>query len=113
MFSSARMGCPAATRPISGTATTLLSFACISSISTTSRRLPTTPTTSANRSAPALALTQVALGVLTILTFKGLVPVTAHLLVAALLLADFVALLAVTRSSPASDVAPAALGVAA
>jgi heme A synthase len=63
--------------------------------------------------APALALTQVALGVFTILTFKGLVPVTAHLLVAALLLADFVALLAVTRSSPASDVASAALGVAA
>jgi heme A synthase len=63
--------------------------------------------------APALALTQVALGVLTILTFKGLVPVTAHLLVAALLLADFVALLAITRSSPASGVAPAALGVAA
>ena len=63
--------------------------------------------------APALALTQLALGVLTILTFKALVPVSAHLLMAALLLADFVALLAVTKSSPASHPAPAALGVAA
>jgi heme A synthase len=63
--------------------------------------------------APALALVQIALGVLTIATFKDLVPVTAHLLVAALLLADFVALLAFTRRSPAVSAAPAALGVAA
>ena len=63
--------------------------------------------------APALVIVQIALGVLTIVTFKGLVPVTAHLLVAALLLADFVALLAVTRRSPALSPAPVALGVAA
>src|SRR5205085_4102264 len=44
--------------------------------------------------APALVLAQIALGILTILTYKDLVPVTAHLLVAALLLADYVALLA-------------------
>lgn len=41
---------------------------------------------------PALVLAQLALGVLTIATFKDLVPVTAHLLVAALLLADCVGL---------------------
>lgn len=42
---------------------------------------------------PLLVALQIALGILTILTFKGLVPLTAHLLVAALLLADQVALL--------------------
>ena len=60
--------------------------------------------------APALVLVQIGLGILTILTFKDLVPVTAHLLVAALLLADYVALLAMTRE-PAP--VPLALGVAA
>jgi heme A synthase len=60
--------------------------------------------------APALVVIQIALGVLTIVTFKDLVPVTAHLLVAALLLADCVALLAITRE-PAP--VPLALGVAA
>jgi heme A synthase len=58
--------------------------------------------------APALVLVQIGLGILTILTFKDLVPVTAHLLVAALLLADYVALLAMTRE-PAP--LPLALGV--
>lgn len=47
--------------------------------------------------APVLVLLQIALGVATILTFKDLVPLTAHLLVGALLLADCVALLALTR----------------
>jgi heme A synthase len=60
--------------------------------------------------APALVVIQIALGILTIVTFKDLVPVTAHLLVAALLLADHAALLAMTRE-PAS--VPLALGVAA
>ena len=60
--------------------------------------------------APALVLAQIALGILTILTYKDLVPVTAHLLVAALLLADYVALLAMTREPAA---VPMALGVAA
>ena len=63
--------------------------------------------------APALVLAQIALGILTIVTFKGLLPVTLHLLVAALLLADCVALLAVTKRAPALDSAPAALGSAA
>ena len=58
--------------------------------------------------APALVLAQIALGILTILTFKDLVPVTAHLLVAALLLADYVALLAMTQE-PAP--VPLSLGV--
>jgi heme A synthase len=62
--------------------------------------------------APVLVLLQMALGVLTITTFKDLVPVTAHLLVAALLLADSVALLALTRRAPEYERAPAALGVA-
>jgi len=62
---------------------------------------------------PLLVAVQIALGVLTIVTFKDLVPLTAHLLVAALLLADFVALLALTRRAPAPQAAPAALGVAA
>jgi len=60
--------------------------------------------------APALVLVQIGLGILTILTFKNLVPVTAHLLVAALLLADYVALLAMTREPVP---VPLALGVAA
>ena len=47
--------------------------------------------------APALVLVQIALGVATIVTFKDLVPLTAHLLLGALLLADSVALLALTR----------------
>ncbi len=47
---------------------------------------------------PALVAVQIALGVATILTLKDLVPLTAHLLVGALLLADCVALLALTRS---------------
>ena len=47
--------------------------------------------------APALAVLQIGLGILTIVTFKDLVPVTAHLLVAALLFADSVGLLAMTR----------------
>jgi heme A synthase len=59
---------------------------------------------------PALAMTQIVLGILTIVTFKDLVPVTAHLLLAALLLADYVALLAMTREPAAL---PLALGVAA
>ena len=62
---------------------------------------------------PALALVQITLGVLTILTFKYLVPLTAHLLVGALMLADCVALLALTRRLPSTQAAPAALGVAA
>jgi heme A synthase len=49
--------------------------------------------------APALVVVQIALGVLTILTFKDLVPLTAHLLVGALLLADQVALLSMTHRS--------------
>ena len=49
--------------------------------------------------APALVLLQIVLGVLTILTFKDLVPLTAHLLVGALLLADCVSLLALTRAA--------------
>lgn len=50
--------------------------------------------------APALALLQIALGVMTILSFKGIVPLTAHLLVGALLLADCVSLLALARPEP-------------
>ena len=47
--------------------------------------------------APALVLIQIGLGIATILTFKDLAPLTAHLLVGALLLADQVALLALAR----------------
>jgi heme A synthase len=61
---------------------------------------------------PALVLVQIALGVLTILTFKDLVPLTGHLLVGALLLADCVALLALTRAEPAAARAPAAVRLA-
>jgi len=62
---------------------------------------------------PLLAVLQIALGVLTITTFKDLVPVTAHLLVAALLLADVVSLAVVV--GPSRDRVPAqapALGAA-
>ena len=52
---------------------------------------------------PALVLVQIVLGVLTILTFKDLVPLTAHLMVGALLLADCVALLALTRFVAAAE----------
>ncbi|MFL5438699.1 MAG: COX15/CtaA family protein, partial [Myxococcales bacterium] len=62
---------------------------------------------------PLLVGVQIALGVSTILTFKDLVPLTAHLMVGALLMMDQVALLAVTRRAPAAESAPAALGVAA
>jgi len=50
--------------------------------------------------APALALLQIALGLLTILSLKDIVPLTAHLLVGALLLADCVSLLALARPEP-------------
>jgi heme A synthase len=76
-------------------------------------RAPSAPVRALAWAAPALVLVQIALGVLTILTFKALVPVTLHLLVAALLLADCVALLALTRRAPALGAAPAALGAAA
>src|SRR5712671_1085326 len=59
---------------------------------------------------PLLVAVQIALGVHTILTFKDLVPVTAHLLVAALLLADLVSLLVLTRPSEAPQPAREALG---
>ena len=59
---------------------------------------------------PALVVVQIALGVLTILTFKDLVPVTAHLLVAALLLADLVSLLVLTRPAEAPQPAREAVG---
>jgi heme A synthase len=48
---------------------------------------------------PALVLLQIGLGVASIVTFKAIVPLTAHLLVGALLLADEVALLASTRAA--------------
>jgi heme A synthase len=51
--------------------------------------------------APVLVLVQITLGIMTILTFKELVPLTAHLFVGALLLVDQVALLALTRPEPA------------
>jgi heme A synthase len=50
---------------------------------------------------PALVVLQIVLGVLTISTFTDLVPVTAHLLVAALLLADLVSL--VVLAGPARE----------
>ena len=50
---------------------------------------------------PALVVVQITLGVLTILTFKDIVPLTGHLLVGALLLADYVSLLALApRPAP-------------
>ena len=57
--------------------------------------------------APALVLVQIVLGVVTILTYKELIPVTAHLLVGALLLATQVSLLALTRAQPLERSAPA------
>lgn len=57
--------------------------------------------------APALVVLQIALGIATILTFKDLVPVTAHLLVGALLLATQVSLLSLTRAQPAETLLPA------
>ena len=51
--------------------------------------------------APFLVLVQIGLGIATILTFKGFVPLTGHLLVGALLLACEVSILALT--SPAHD----------
>jgi heme A synthase len=62
---------------------------------------------------PVLVAAQVVLGILTILTFKDLVPVTAHLLVAALLLADLVSLLVLCRPAEARAHAPQPLGAAA
>jgi heme A synthase len=50
---------------------------------------------------PVLVVVQIALGVLTIVTFKDLVPVTAHLFVAALLLADLVSLVVLCRPAEA------------
>jgi heme A synthase len=52
--------------------------------------------------APALVAVQIVLGVAAILTLKDLVPLTAHLLVAALLLAVYVSLLALTEEEPAA-----------
>jgi heme A synthase len=58
---------------------------------------------------PVLVLAQIALGMATIVTFKETVPVTAHLLVAALLLADCVGLLSLTAPAEvAAAVADAA-----
>ena len=57
--------------------------------------------------APALVAVQISLGVATILTFKDLVPLTAHLFVGALLLADLVSLLSL-GSAPAEERAVAA-----
>jgi heme A synthase len=51
--------------------------------------------------APLFVLVQIGLGVATILTFKGLVPLTAHLFVGALLLACEVSLLALTSAAAA------------
>ena len=62
---------------------------------------------------PVLVVAQIALGVLTIATFKNLVPVTAHLLVAAMLLADLVALLALTRPAEAREPAREPVGATA
>jgi len=62
---------------------------------------------------PILVVLQIALGILTITTFKDLVPVTAHLMVAALLLADVVSLAVVV--GPSRERVPAqapALGAA-
>ena len=57
--------------------------------------------------APVLVVVQIALGVATLLTFKDLVPLTAHLLVGALLLADYVSLLALTRAAPQTQLVEA------
>src|SRR5229473_6636969 len=60
---------------------------------------------------PALTVVQMVVGVLTILTFKDLLPVTGHLLFAALLLADLVSLLALTRPAEAPQPARGSVGV--
>ena len=52
--------------------------------------------------APLLVLVQIALGIATILTFKDLVPLTAHLLAGALLLCCEVSLLALTSAAETS-----------
>jgi heme A synthase len=57
--------------------------------------------------APLLVLLQIVLGILTILTFKDLLPLTAHLLVGALLLCCEVSLLALTSAAePAPSLSP-------
>jgi heme A synthase len=57
--------------------------------------------------APVLVLIQIGLGVATILTFKDLVPLTAHLLASALILACQVSLLALTSAAePAGAPSP-------
>jgi heme A synthase len=53
-------------------------------------------------SLPALVAVQIALGVLTIATFKDLVPVTAHLLFGALVFADCVSLVVLTAPASAA-----------
>jgi heme A synthase len=58
------------------------------------------------RWAAGLVVAQIALGMLTIVTFKELTSVTGHLLVAALLLAALVSLLVRTRSAPAGAAQP-------
>jgi cytochrome c oxidase assembly protein subunit 15 len=60
--------------------------------------------------APLLVLVQIALGIATILTFKDLVPLTAHLVVGALLLCCEVSLLALTSAAeraPSLSILPA------
>ena len=59
--------------------------------------------------APVLVAVQITLGVLTIMTFKDLVPLTAHLLVGALILADYVSLLSLegTYGAPVAEPCPA------
>jgi heme A synthase len=66
--------------------------------------------------APLLAVVQVALGILSITTFLDAAPVTAHLGVAAALLADCVILHLVSRGTvavPADAATPVAVEVAA
>src|SRR5437763_5379403 len=62
---------------------------------------------------PAIVVVQIALGVLTIATFKYLVPVPAHLFVSALLLADLVSLLVLTRPGEAPQPAHDPVGATA
>jgi heme A synthase len=59
---------------------------------------------------PLLVAVQISLGVLTIATFKDLVAVTAHLFVAALLVADLVSLLVLARPVEARAAAPEPAG---
>ena len=80
-------------------------FVVLALVAVTSRRLAREtrgPVRALALAAPALVLLQIALGVATILTFKDLVPVTAHLLVGALLLCTFVSLLALTQPAAAA-----------